>query len=297
MLKYAELYFADKEEDIPMNKHLLKLPENIRNKIIKWRLALKYEEKTTWQVTGERVQIPMTYTMYRKMPLTLRSQMFKKIERNLLDKGVTHAMLPRLMNVSPFEQIKECTGDYIKPFFIMDIIKFVVNHKVVGKSLQNLEVVVLDGNEKDVDIIIDLIYPYINHLTIVSDKPERFKQKVEDIFSDLGLNMQVLSYTKGAISQGDIIIDTHYDDPSVIHLCKPQALYLDIGNHIEKTMMLLERQKEVLVVDRFLLIKEGEVVNTTKAELLLTMDQVFHRNYKQTMNNLKSKNIKVYKLL
>ena len=109
--------------------------------------------------------------------------------------------------------------------------------------------------------------------------------------------MQVLSYTKGAISQGDIIIDTHYDDPSVIHLCKPQALYLDIGNHIEKTMMLLERQKEVLVVDRFLLIKEGEVVNTTKAELLLTMDQVFHRNYKQTMNNLKSKNIKVYKLL
>ena len=147
MLKYAELYFADKEEDIPMNKHLLKLPENIRNKIIKWRLALKYEEKTTWQVTGERVQIPMTYTMYRKMPLTLRSQMFKKIERNLLDKGVTHAMLPRLMNVSPFEQIKECTGDYIKPFFIMEIIKFVVNHKVVGKSLQNLEVVVLDGNE------------------------------------------------------------------------------------------------------------------------------------------------------
>ncbi len=297
MAKYAELYFAEKEENIPINKHLMKLPPNLRNKIIQWKLALKCEEKTTWEITGEKIQMPMTYTMYRKMPLTLRSDIFKKIERKLAEKGITHVILPKLMITSPFEDIQECTGDYIKPFFIMDIINFSVNEKIIDKKLKDLEVVILDGNKKDVDMIIHMIYPYINHLTIISNQQDRFEQRAKEIFQDVGLNMQVLSYTKGAISQGDVIIDTHYDDPSVIHLCKAGTLYLDIGNHIEKTMMLLERQKGVLVVHQFLLIKKDEIVTTTKAELLLTMDRVFHRNYKETMKSLKSQNIKVYKLL
>ena len=297
MAKYAELYFAEKEENIPMNKYLMRLPENLRNKMIQWKLALKYEDKTTWDLLGERIQMPMTYTMYRKMPLSLRSEIFKRIEKRLSQKGITHVILPNLIHTSPFETITECTGQYIKPFFIMEIINFIAKEDIVNKELQHIEVVVLDGNPQDVDMIIDFIYPYINHLTVVSKNPERFKEKVENIFDDVGLNMQVLSYTKGAISQADLIIDTHYDDPAVIHLCKAGTLYLDIGNHVEKTMMLLERQKEVLVVDQFLLAKEGEVVSTSKAELLLTMDQVFTRNYKETMKRLRSQNIKVYKLL
>lgn len=297
MAKYAELYFAEKEENIPMNRHLMRLPQNLRNKMIQWKLALKYEDKTTWEVPGERIQMPMTYTMYKQMPLTLRSEIFKKIEKRLTQKDITHVMLPNLMRTSPFETIRECTGHDIKPFFIMEIIYFIAREKVIDKKLQHLEVVILDGNRRDVDMIIDFIYPYINHLTVISSMPERFKEKAEYIFDDVGLNMQVLSYTKGAVSQGDIIIDTHYDDPSVIHLCKAGALYLDIGNHVEKTMMLIERQREVLVVDRFLLEKKGEVVSATKAELLLTMDRVFNRNYKETMKRLKSHNIQVYKLL
>lgn len=297
MAKYAELYFAEQEENIPMNKYLMKLPENLRNKMINWKLALKYEDKTTWDIPGERVQMPMTYGMYRKMPLSLRSELFKKIEKRLSQKGITHVMLPSLIHTSPFQLIKECTGHYIKPFFIMEIIHFIAKEKIIDKELQDIEVVILDGNTQDVDMIVDFIYPYINHLTLISKRPERFEEKAQDIFTDVGLNMQVLSYTKGAISQGDIIIDTHYDDPSVIHLCRQGALYLDIGNHAEKTIMLVERQKGVLVIDQFLLAKKGEVVSTTKAELLLTMDQVFNRNYKETMKRLKSQSIEVYKLL
>lgn len=297
MAKYAELYFAEKGENIPMNKYLMKLPQTLRNKIIKWKLALQCEEKTTWEIAGERVQMPMTYTMYRNMPLTSRREIFKKIEKKLTGKGITHVMLPSLVGTSPFEMIQECTGHYIKPFFIMEIIHFVIKEKITDKELKDLEVVILDGNKQDVDMIIDFIYPYINHLTVLTSRPERFEQKATEIFNDVGLNMQVLSYTKGAISQGNIIIDTHYDDPSVIHLCKPGTIYLDIANHVEKTIMLLERQKGVLVVDQFLLEKKGEIVSATKAELLLTMDHVFKRSYKETMESLKSQNIKVYKLL
>lgn len=297
MAKYAELYFAEREEDIPINKHLMKLPHNIRNKIIKWKLALKHEEKTTWETSGEKIQMPMTYTMYRQMPLTLRGGLFEKIEKKLEQKGVTHVILPRLIATSPFQTIKECRGNHIKPFFIMDIIHFITKEKLIDKELKYLEVVILDGNTKEVDMIIDFIYPHINHLTVITSTPDRFKEKTEDIFNEVGLNMQVLSHTKGAISQGDIIIDTHYDDPSVIHLCKPRTLYLDIGNHAEKTIMLLERQNDVLVVDQFLLEKNGEIVNIAKAELLLTMNQVFSRNYQETMKRLKNQNIKIYKLV
>ncbi len=297
MAKYAELYFAEKEENIPINKHLMKLPENLRNRVLKWKLSLKHQEETIWEVKGENIQMPMTYTMYRKMPLTLRSEIFRKIERRLEQRGITHVILPHLINTSPFQTIQECTGNYIKPFFIMEIIRCIEKEKIIDKKLKYFEVVILDGNTKEVDMIIDFIYPYINHLTVISNSPERFKQKAEDIFDDVGLNMQILSYTKGALSEGDIIIDTHYDDPAVIHLCKSKTVYLDISNHAEKTIMLLERRNGVSVIDQFLLIKNGEIVNVTKAEMLLTMNQTFTRNHKETMKRLKKHNIKIYKLV
>ncbi|HHX63071.1 MAG TPA: hypothetical protein GX707_20525 [Epulopiscium sp.] len=296
MAKYAELYFAEQEENIPINKYLMKLPQNIRNKVLKWKLALKYEEKTMWEIKGENIQMPMTYRMYKQMPLTLRNELFEKIEKKLEQRGITHVVLPGFINTSPFKVIQECTGHYIKPFFIMDAICFIAKEKIIDKELQHLEIVILDGNSQEVDIIIDFIYPYINHLTVISNAPERFEQKAEAIFNDVGLNMQILSYTKGALSQADIIIDTHYDDPSVIHMCKAKTVYLDIGNHAEKTIMLLERQNGVLVIDKFLLVKNGEVVNITKAELLLTINQTLTRNYKETMKRLKKQNIKIYRL-
>lgn len=297
MAKYAELYFAEKEENILMNKYLMRLPENLRNKILKWKLALKCEEEIKWEIQGEHIQMPMTYTMYRKMPLKLRSEIFGKIEKRLEKRGITHVILPSLINTSPFQTIQECTGNYIKPFFIMEIIYFIAQKKLVDKELKHLEIVILDGNRKEVDMIIDFIYPHINHLTVITDTPERFQQKAEEIFDDVGLNMQVLSYTKGALSQGDIVIDTHYDDPTVIHLCKSKTIYLDIGNHAEKTIMLLERQNGVLVVDKFLLTKNGEVVSIAKAELLLTINEVFTRSHKETMKRLKKQNIEIYKLI
>lgn len=294
-MMYAELYFAEKEEDIPINKYLMKLPDQIRNKIIKWKLGIEYEEEITWGIRGEKVQLPMTYTMYRKMPLTLRSELFKKIEKGFQQRGITDVILPKLIRTSPFNQIRQYTGSHIKALWIMEMIYFIEREKIIDKKRQYLEIVILDGNEAEVDMIIDLIYPYINHLTIISRKPERFDKKSEAIFHDVGLNIRILSYTKAAISQGDIIIDTHYDDPSVIRFCKQDAVYIDIGNNIEKTNMLLERQSKTSVVNEFKLVKNGEVVSLEKAELLLSVSKILKRDYKETMRRLEMENIKIYK--
>ncbi|NLI90021.1 MAG: hypothetical protein GX366_06405 [Epulopiscium sp.] len=297
MAKYAELYFAENEEDIPINKHIMKLPEGLRYRIIKWDRMLKYQEKSTWDIKGEKIQLPLTYTMYRKMPRDIRDGVFNKIEVKLKQKEITHLTLPRLITTSQFRNIKECTGNYIKPFFVMEVIKFATSQKIINKDLGNIEVILLDGNREDVDMIIDFIYPHINHLTIVSDRPERFNDKSQYIFQDVGLNMQVLSYNKNAISQGDIIIDTHYYDPSIIHLCKKGALYLDIANNKEKTVILMEKQDTINVIDQFLLVKNGEIVSTKKAEMLLEIDSIFTSDYKETMKRLQKQNIEIYKLV
>lgn len=297
MAKYAELYFAENEEDIPINKHIMKLPEGLRYRIIKWNKMLKYQEKSTWDIKGEKIQLPLTYTMYRRMPTDVRSEVFNKIEVKLKEREITHLILPQLIKTSQFKNIKECTGNYIKPFFVMEAINFVASQKIINKNLGNIEVILLDGNRQDVDMIIDFIYPYINHLTIISDRPERFNDKSQYIFTDVGLNMQVLSYNKNAISQGDIIIDTHYYDPSIIHFCKKDALYLDIANNKEKTVVLMEKQDTIKVIDQFLLAKNGEIVSAKKAEMLLEISSTFTSDYKETMKKLKKQNIEIYKLV
>lgn len=285
MGEYAELHFAEKEQS------------KFKNMFLRWRPNLKYEEQTIWGQQGKKVQMPMTYTGYRQMPIGLRTHVFENIERKLHKNGITHVILPKSISTCPFKNIQMCIGDDIKSFFIMEVIHFIVKESITDKELHNMEVVILDGNKTQVDILIDLIYPYINNLAVITTEPERFKQKSKDIFDDVGLNMQVLSYTKGAISQGDIIIDTHCDDPTVIHLCKEKAVYLDIGNNAEKTAILLDRQRNVFLTDKFLLEKDGEVLSLAKAELILTMNGVFARSYIETMKRLKKYDIKIYKLI
>ena len=296
MAQYAELYFAESEEDIPINRYLMKLAPSIRNQIIKWKLGLKYEAKYIWGVKGEEIQLPMTYTMYKTMPCVVRSHLFKKIEKRLLQRDITHVILPKTMRICPFQTIQGCTGNYIRPFFIMDIIRFISKHRLLNKDLKDLEIIILDGSKSDVYMIIDFIYPYINYLTIITNDPARFENQVENIFDDVGLNIQVLSYNKTSIAQGDIIIDTHYDDPSVIHFCKKNAVYLDMGNHIEKTAMLLEKQNKIPVIDEFFLTKNDQVVSTAKAEVLLTIANLFSRDYQETMRRLKKEKIEIKKL-
>lgn len=297
MAQYGELYFAEKEEDIPINQYLMKLTPYVRNKIIKWKLSLKSKEKTVWGVDGEIIQLPMTYTMYRTMPSGARNSLFEKIEKKLLQKDITHVILPKIMRSSPFKQIKECRGNHIKVYFIMDIIHYISQQRLVNKDLKDLEIIILDGNQKDVPMIIDLIYPYINYLTIMTDHPEDFQEQAVSIFEDVGLNIQVLSYNKTAMGQGDIIIDTHYDDPSVIRFCKKESIYLDMGNHSEKTTMLLERQNQVPVVDEFFLTKGKQIVSIAEAEVLLTMGNLLSWDYKETIRQIKKEKIKINSLL
>lgn len=297
MAQYAELYFAEKEEDIPINRYLMKLPPLMRNRIIQWKIGLKYEEKVIWGVKGKWVQLPMTYTMYRTMPGIITSDLFKKIEKRLLKREITHVVLPKIMRACPFESIRECTGNYIKPFFIMDMIRFISSNRLTNKDLKDLEIIILDGNKKDVLMMVDFIYPYINYLTIITNEPERFEDLGKNIFDDVGLNIQVLSYNKTAIAQGDIIIDTHYDDPSVIRFCKKNAVYIDMGNHLEKTAMLVERQNQIPVIDDFLLIKDNQVVNTAQGEVLLTISNLFRNDYQEIIHQLKKEKIRIKNLL
>lgn len=296
MSQYAQMYFAEKEEDIPINRYLLKLPPAFRDRILKWKLAMKYEEITVWGVPGERIQMPMTYTMYRKMHLPIRRSIFKKMESKLLQRGITHVLLPKVLKTSPFFNIQDCKGDHVKPFFIMEAIRFISNQKKTSKDLKDLEIIILDGNIKDVNMIVDFIYPHVNYLTIITENPEDFTEKVENIFDDVGLNVRIASYNKATISQGDIIIDTHYDDPGIIHYCKKHALYIDMGNHIEKTIMLLEKQNTVHVIDEFLLIQNEEVLSIDQAELILVMKGMFRQDYNETMKILKKENITIRNL-
>lgn len=296
MSQYAQMYFAEKEEDIPIAKTLMRLPSGFRDRIIKWKKAMKYGDILMWGVAGKAVQLPMTYTMYKNMSPQRREKIFKKLEIQLINDGITYILLPRILKTSPFTNIQDCKGDYIKPFLTTVVIRYIANEKIISKELKDIEVVILDGNKGDVDMILDIIYPHINYLSIITNYPERFEKKAEYIFQEVGLNVTISSYNKPAISQGDIVIDTHYDDPGIIHFCKKNSVYIDMGNHIEKTVMLLEKQKDVMIVDEFFLAKDEEVLRIDQAELVLSIKGVFGEDYNETIRKIKKENIVIKQL-
>lgn len=298
MPTYANIYFAEKQEDIPMKKVIMRLPERTRDRIIRWKLPLKSEKIIMWQVEGEKIQLPMTYTMYRLMNQDIRNSIFKKLEKSIHKKGIEHVLLPSVLRNSPFSNLNYYKGEYIKPFFIMDVIKAIVCKRLISKSLKDVEIIIVDnGNEKELEMIIDLIYPHINNLTIITNAPERFDVKIENIFSDVGLNVRTSSYNNVAISQGDIIIDTNYDDLGIIKFCKNNAIYIDIGNHAEKTIMLGERKRTVTIINDFLLSWNSETISTCSAELIMTAKGIFSPDYNDVVAILKQENIIIKNLI
>ena len=191
-------------------------------------------------------------------------------------------------------------GNFLFAFLIIEFIKKILLEQ--KKNLAQTEIYILDNNYLLTMVLIDIIYPYVNYLVLITDRKDLYKKKEQEIFIDCGLNMQISSYNKNIIKNADIIINTGLES-DFAYAIKRGALYFSLDNQKKYLNELKIKRPDIFVFDKIKLYYKKKLIDNIILEMILfcldsDFKRLFNKNYDKKIfesvkNNIKKLEIKI----
>jgi len=169
-------------------------------------------------------------------------------------------------------------GNRIHPFFLMQWIHKLV--KQLSFYSQELSIAVVDGLNKETDLVIDVVYPYVNDLRILTTRLEYFHAKGEEIFGDVGLFVQIDERPNKILSDVDIIISLS-ELPISIGYIKKGAVYIDLSCEKKNVRELNSKRHDVLGIDDASYILDNNKISSKTLEMHFFANSLDYRMYVQ----------------
>ncbi|KAE9636218.1 hypothetical protein GND95_03615 [Defluviitalea raffinosedens] len=265
MKKVAYLHWAKTSDEVNLGYNWIKkLPSFLKDQYILKNCPVKVEEVPFLETSFFEVQLPLTIEEANGKSERYLQKLMDRVMEILEEKKVKMICFSEKGKNKLYYSIPISKGDYVIPFFIYWAIL-----KVAGRSLEDTEVTILDGKNKTTDLILDLIYPRVNYLNIISDETERFKVKSEEIYDDVGLNLQLLSHNKKTVLEyTDVIIDCRDIPHTDFYYCNKRAMYFYIGDNKEMVKNILIKCPDLKVIDDFILSVQGKQYSTAFCEMI-----------------------------
>ncbi len=276
--KFAYFTFPKSIQDIPINSAIVrKMPKKLQDLYIMKKTPLRIEEAFFLDAAGYEVQVPILLSDLAVKKEKDIYDIFYKMLLQLQERDVEIILPPKEWNGIFPDVIRTADGKEILPFFIM--LALVKALKTVKKDLKFAEVVIIDGKDKKTEVIIDSIYPNVNYLSIVTQDPESFAEKVDDIYEDVGLNLQIESHNGSVLQRADVIIDLCKDAESYAYHYKRGAVIFELTGTLEKIKDLLRKRQDILVIDDLLLKYDNQYLTTPFCEMAYLLKNRYFRNY------------------
>lgn len=278
--KFAILDYVQNKDDIPIKNKIIK---NSPDKFFDWYIKkfnpYKLERLNIYEIEGFKITMPFTkQDLYNRILFV--NKIFEKTEKVLNNYNVTS--LIKHMTKEYFNDFYIATGKNLMPFFLVDCFKKVV--EITKKDLKNIEVLIISGNNKLINMILDNIYLDVNYITILIDKDKNFdlKNKISDIYYDSGLNISIMQNLRD-ISSADIIINTSDMLPRYDNFFKSGAVFLDLTNNKDRLISLAIVRSDIFFIDNFKIKHEDQKYNLDIFELGFYIGS---KNYFDLINNI-----------
>lgn len=137
-------------------------------------------------------------------------------------------------------------GNRIHPFFTMQWIQKLI--KDLCFHSQNVSIAVIDGFNKETDLVVDVVYPYVNDLRILTARTEYFYQKSDEIFDDVGLYVQIDEHPKKILTDADVVISLS-EMPLSMGLVRKGAVFIDLSQGKRNVRELISRRSDIFLID------------------------------------------------
>lgn len=276
--KFTCFNFAESLNDIPFSMFLKKYRKiNSIKKVLLKKVPLKLSIIKMFDVEGFIVQLPLTYDIFYDKDEYFIKNILKESTNLMQDENsiifiYPHELLPYVVDFNVL-----VTDNKAIPFFFMNqIIEKCIRY--TKKPQKDLHFVIIDGADTLSQYCIDLIYKNINYLTIVTNRREYFEDKINEIFKETGLIVELVTESLQKRLESDIIINCSKENNKNFYYFNKQSIIIDFISSSQQIRNIMIKRKDIIVIDSISLKINGELIDTVLAQAaILTDNRILRR--------------------
>ena len=213
-MKFAEITTSKKKEEFGMPKFFLKFPDFI----IHWYLLhhpFYIQETNLENAKGYHVTIYQQAENIEKLLWELQQ---KEVDILLLYCDIA---FPSIIDIS--------YGNILHSLLVLEAAKKAIKRQ--SKTLQHSKFLIIDGKENFMtNIVLDSLYPFVNYLSIYTERPEYFLQRAEEIYEEYGLRLELFSDTR-LFQAFNIVINCSNDMENYDYKLQKNAFFFDVAQN------------------------------------------------------------------
>ncbi len=270
---FAKIFFAESVENIELKFNFMKNP-----KIFLWYVK-KFNPYVVEDIyvggrLGYKIILPLTKELAMENPVVANNLLLRVVEE-LEFNYVNIISYPKEIQLEQNLSVELSTGKDIMLLYIMDIVKKSI--KALNKTLQKSEILIIADDSNKSTIAIESIYPEVNYLNVIDENlsDKNYDELVEKIFSETGLDVNVLEKNNGLIKNADVIINLKEDNKDLENKMKENSILIDFCNRSCK-----KKRKDILYTDGITIKYKGEFIKDEDMDLMLYSNSINYRKFK-----------------
>lgn len=277
-MKFAEISYSSKKEDFGIKGIFLKFP----NCILNWyfiRFRPFYIQQTTLaNAEGYTVKIYKPYENYQTEKQTQKLLL-------LLQKKETDVLLIPYDILFP-HIIDIAYGNVINALFVLEAAKKAIKRQ--SQTLQQSKFLIIDGKNDITNMVLDILYPHVNYLSIYTESPQNFLQKADEIYEEYGLRLEIFSDIKNKqFETFNIILNCSENEYPYNYKIQKNAFFFDIIQNDKKMRHLMSCRNDLLLSNGLLFKWENKNYTSKQMEVILRITE--HSFYDFLCHNKKQK--------
>ena len=246
--KYAIVRCAEDINDIPFRFSIIKhFPKNyIRNYLIK-KTPLDVVDINYFANEGLEIKLPIITSIINDENEEYIKKIINNFNRKLLQYNVNVIILSQpLKTYKKYFDSIVADANEVQILYIKNIINKLLNF--INKELKHIKFAIIDGYNSTTDYIIDNIYSDINALTIVTSRPEKYEEKLEQIYDETGLAIQITNTSITQEIDSDIIINCSNERDKLFYCFKEDAYIIDFVSDDTKIKDIMIKRSDITII-------------------------------------------------
>lgn len=248
--KYAYVDCFEEMKDVPLKNPLIKY---LGDKTLKKYLLNKFpntiEDVTYAGVPGNYIRIPLIKTLinedqeYIKEVIHAFNDLLENEDVNVLI--LDESLMPYRQEFRAIVSNSTSLG----LFFIKSILD--ETKIMLRKKEKDIRYILVDGPSTDSEYVLDHISEEVNTLTLVTDQPKRYEEKLQQIYEDSGLAVQVKNKSLRQKLEGEIIINCSRSYEKLFYCYDENALLIDFLSQEDILYKTKIKRKDLKIINRF----------------------------------------------
>ncbi len=270
---YAKIFFAETVENIELKFNFMKNP-----KIFLWYVK-KFNPYIVEDIyiggkLGYKIILPLTKELAMENPVIANNLLLRVMEE-LEFNHVNIISYPKELQLEQNLDVEISNGKDIMLLYIMDIIN--KSLKALNRPLQKAEILLIADSSNKSNIAIEEIYNEVNYFSIIDEDVDNknYEDTIERVFSETGLNINVIKKNNGLIKNADIIINMKKNNSEIESKIKSGAILIDFGLRSGK-----KKRTDVLYIDGITIKYNEEFIKDEDMDLILYSNELDYRKFK-----------------